>query len=67
MKTSGLLDVHVGPARPLERRQMNPAVAALVLHVVERVDEVRDARQAGHEAEAQRPQTVLISFSPPLL
>jgi hypothetical protein len=54
--------MNIGPARPQERRKKDAAVTALVLHVVEGVDEVRDAREARHEAEAQRPETLTISL-----
>ena len=43
--------------RALEGRQCNSALSTLVLNVLEAVDEIRNARQAEEETEAQGPKT----------
>jgi len=51
------VNVHLGGAAAMPRRQQDTAAAALVLHVLERVHDVGNAAQAAETAETGAPCT----------
>jgi len=48
-------NVHLGAAAPLEGRDGDAALAALVLDIFEALDQVRDAGQADEDTEPEGP------------
>lgn len=52
------VDVHLGGAAAMPRRQQHAAAPALVRNVLEAVHDVRDAAQTAEAAEAEGPGAV---------
>ena len=57
------VDVHLGRAGAMPGREEHTAAAAFVLNILQRVDQVGNAAQAGEVAETESPGAVCCQSS----